>query len=298
MADPERALGSLDILGAAERATILRGWNDTAHALSAATLPELFAAQAAAAGAVAVVFEERALSYGELDGAPTGWRIICARWAWARRRWWGCALSARSRWWSGCIGILKAGGAYLPLDPDYPRERLAFMLADAGAPVLVTQARCCERPAGSDGSARQHRAARCRCASHRARSPQRPRPSTSTRTPRLCHLHLRLHRNPKGRRSSRMRGIPNLAARCRSSALPCGTRARVLQFASLELRCRVLGDFATSAVRARRSSCRAGERSGGMRWRSLMREQSVTHATLPPGRCWPTCLTTLPLRDA
>ena len=38
----------------------------------------------------------------------------------------------------GCSAILKAGGAYLPLDPAYPRERLAFMLADAGAPVLVT----------------------------------------------------------------------------------------------------------------------------------------------------------------
>ena len=38
----------------------------------------------------------------------------------------------------GLLAILKAGGAYLPLDPAYPRERLAFMLDDAGAPVLVT----------------------------------------------------------------------------------------------------------------------------------------------------------------
>ena len=43
------------------------------------------------------------------------------------------------------IAILKAGGAYLPLDPDYPRERLSFMLADAGAPVLVTQSTLLDR---------------------------------------------------------------------------------------------------------------------------------------------------------
>ena len=48
----------------------------------------------------------------------------------------------------GLFGILKAGGAYLPLDPNYPRERLSFMLADAGAAVLVTQAALSDSGAG------------------------------------------------------------------------------------------------------------------------------------------------------
>jgi non-ribosomal peptide synthetase component F len=45
----------------------------------------------------------------------------------------------------GLLGILKAGAAYLPLDPHYPRERLSFMLADAGAAVLVTQSGLLDR---------------------------------------------------------------------------------------------------------------------------------------------------------
>jgi non-ribosomal peptide synthetase component F len=45
----------------------------------------------------------------------------------------------------GLIGILKAGGAYLPLDPSYPHERLAFMLEDGRAPVLITQSAVLDR---------------------------------------------------------------------------------------------------------------------------------------------------------
>src|SRR6201991_2423566 len=141
VADPERAIGRLDILGADERHTILRAWNATARAVPGATLPELFAAQVARTPeADAVVFEDERLSYGELDarssqlahhlrGLGVGPEVVV-----------GLCIERSLAMLVGLVGILKAGGAYLPLDPDYPPERLAFMLADAGAPVLLTRA--------------------------------------------------------------------------------------------------------------------------------------------------------------
>ena len=73
-ADGNRALGAFDILGEAERDTILRAWNDTARDVvpaggaTPATLPELFAAQALRTpDAVAVIFEDRTLTYAALD---------------------------------------------------------------------------------------------------------------------------------------------------------------------------------------------------------------------------------------
>jgi non-ribosomal peptide synthetase component F len=89
------------------------------------------------------------------------------------------------------LGILKAGGAYLPLDPDYPAERLAFMLADAGARVLITDAASADRLGAYDGQL-------VRLDVDGAAEPRASRPSRSAQ-PRLRHLHLRLNRNAKGR---------------------------------------------------------------------------------------------------
>ena len=50
----------------------------------------------------------------------------------------------------GVLGVLKAGAAYLPLDPSYPTERLAFMLRDSKAPIILTVAALRRRGPGSE----------------------------------------------------------------------------------------------------------------------------------------------------
>ena len=148
--DPLRPVGGIEILAPAERAQLLEEWNDTAHAVPVATLPELFEAQAARTpDAVALVFEDTALSYAELNtranqlahlliGEGVGPESIVA-----------LALPRSLEMVVGLLGILKAGGAYLPLDPDYPAERLAFMLEDARPLRLIsTGAVAAQLPAG------------------------------------------------------------------------------------------------------------------------------------------------------
>src|SRR3954453_22110938 len=89
--------------------------------------------------------------------ARAGWRITCARWGGAPR--WGVGpevvvglcIERSLAMLVGLVGILKAGGAYLPLDPNYPPERLAFLLADTGAAVLLTESALAGRCGGFSG---------------------------------------------------------------------------------------------------------------------------------------------------
>src|SRR5262249_46188193 len=137
-----------------ERATILRAWNDTARALPPATLPELFAAQAARTpDAVAVVFEDAAHSYGELEMRANQLAHYLRARGIAPEVVVGLCLERSLDLVVGLLAILKAGGAYLPLDPNYPRQRLAFMLADTRAPMVLTRSAVRERFGSYDGEA-------------------------------------------------------------------------------------------------------------------------------------------------
>ncbi|MEA2691113.1 MAG: hypothetical protein QOJ16_500, partial [Acidobacteriota bacterium] len=142
-ADPARWLAArvsdLPLLGPAERHQLLSDWNDTASP-AGERVHELFAEQARCRPeAAAVTCRGETLSYGELEARSE--RLA------GRLRRLGVGPEVRVAVCLGvslarvvaALGVVRAGGAYVLLDPAYPAERLAFILADARAPVVLTE---------------------------------------------------------------------------------------------------------------------------------------------------------------
>ncbi|MGW3961742.1 non-ribosomal peptide synthase/polyketide synthase [Amycolatopsis sp. NPDC005003] len=138
--DPARPLRDLDVVGAAEREQVLVAFNDTRHEVPPVTLTELIEAQAARTpDAVAVVSRDERLTFAELDArADRLARLLAARGA-GPERIVALALGRSVEIVVAQLAVLKTGAAYLPVDPDYPAERIAFMLADAKPVVVVTR---------------------------------------------------------------------------------------------------------------------------------------------------------------
>ncbi|HEU4880655.1 MAG TPA: amino acid adenylation domain-containing protein, partial [Longimicrobium sp.] len=139
---PARAIGSLDVLPETERRLVVDEWNQTDADLPAAPVHRSFEEQAEKTpGATAVVFGADSLTYAELNARAN--RLA----RWLRGRGVGAevrvgVLMERSlEMVVSVLGVLKAGGAYVPLDPSYPAERLAYMAAHSGLPVMLTQER-------------------------------------------------------------------------------------------------------------------------------------------------------------
>ncbi|MCP4662996.1 MAG: AMP-binding protein, partial [bacterium] len=141
VADPERRLSELPLVPAAERHQLLCEWNDSRTADPGdLLLHALFAGQAAATPeAVAVAAGDEQLSYRELEARANRLaQELEARGVGPEVRV-GISMERSPAMVVGLLAILKAGGAYLPLDPTHPEERLAAMLEDSRAPVLLSE---------------------------------------------------------------------------------------------------------------------------------------------------------------
>ncbi|QIB43053.1 non-ribosomal peptide synthetase [Streptomyces aureoverticillatus] len=112
------------------------------------TIPELFERQVAVASeATSVVLGDDSLSFGELDARANRLaRFLIGRGV-GPETVVGVALRRTPEWCVTVLGVMKAGGAYLPVDPAYPADRIAFMVEDSGAAmVLVDEGTIAELP--------------------------------------------------------------------------------------------------------------------------------------------------------
>ncbi|MFG2905203.1 amino acid adenylation domain-containing protein [Kitasatospora sp. NPDC048286] len=138
-AAPDTPIGAIELLDGPERARLLDGWGTGGAPLAPATLPELFAAQAARTpSAVAVACEGRELTYRELDAAANRLARHLVGLGLGPEQRVAIALPRSERFPVALLAVLKAGAAYLPVDPAYPAERISYLLTDSAAALLLT----------------------------------------------------------------------------------------------------------------------------------------------------------------
>jgi amino acid adenylation domain-containing protein len=154
--DEKQRLDALSPLTDAERRQVLIEWNQTDAAFpDHQCVHELFEEQAARTpGAIAVVFEDEQLSYGELDARANQLARHLRSLGVATDSLVGVLMERSVEMVVALLAVLKAGAAYVPLDPEYPSERLAFMLADADVEVLLIQQRLRHTLSESDSRVR------------------------------------------------------------------------------------------------------------------------------------------------
>jgi amino acid adenylation domain-containing protein len=144
--DPETRVSDLPLLTEPERHQLLVEWNDTARPYPEAGLAELFEERARQRpDSIAVVDGAERLTYAELDREGNALARRLRELGVGRGDLVGVALERSALMVLAQVAIAKAGAAYVPLDPSYPQARLAFMLEDSGARVLLTRSPLLDR---------------------------------------------------------------------------------------------------------------------------------------------------------
>ncbi len=143
-AEPYRPINDLPLLSAAERFQVLEAWNDRELVVPDLCLHDLIAAQIARTpDAVALVGASgdagERWTYRDLDRRASRITARLRRLGIGPETPVGVSLRRTPDLVAALLGVLRAGGCYVPLDPAYPKERLALLLEDTGAPVVISE---------------------------------------------------------------------------------------------------------------------------------------------------------------
>jgi amino acid adenylation domain-containing protein len=138
-ADPDCMIGQIEMLDPEERRRLLVEWNGTSRDLPVATVPELFQAQVVRnPTALALLFEERTLSYAELNARANRLARVLIDLGVGAEQFIAVAVPRSVEMMVALLAVFKAGAAYLPVDPDYPAERIRYMLDDSRPALVLT----------------------------------------------------------------------------------------------------------------------------------------------------------------
>ncbi|MFW9265488.1 non-ribosomal peptide synthetase, partial [Nostoc sp. CALU 546] len=137
----EQPISELSLLTAKERSQVLFDWNQThADYPHDASIHQLFEEQVKRSpDALALISQSEQLSYRQLNQRVNQLAHYLQKLGVTTETLVAICLERSPEMVVGILAILKAGGAYIPLDPNYPLERLSFMLSDSQAAVLITQ---------------------------------------------------------------------------------------------------------------------------------------------------------------
>jgi len=135
-----KTIGDIRVLTASQEEQLLNGFNSTATIYPKdKSIVDLFEAQVAKTPeATAVVFEEQHVTYKELNERSNQLARYLIRKGVKAETLVPICIERGQEMITAILGILKAGGAYVPIDPDYPQERIAYMLEDTGASLIVS----------------------------------------------------------------------------------------------------------------------------------------------------------------
>lgn len=139
--DPTQRVAELTLLSQTERDQLLVEWNETSADFPlAACVHRLFEAQVARTPeAIAAEFQGEQLTYCELNRRANQLAHYLRKQGVGPEVLVGISVERSLEMLVSMLGVLKAGSAYVPLDPKYPRERIAFMIEDAGLSLVLTQ---------------------------------------------------------------------------------------------------------------------------------------------------------------